>query len=119
MMFGKIIAIFALLTIGLGPLMMVESAPSHPLDSLVAKEYKAVTQILQDAGRLTNSTRFAQVSLVPPAKDVVKSWTKGEPIPRTVVAYLKDGVDTFKTVIDLVAKSVLSFDNSEGEPMFL
>jgi primary-amine oxidase len=88
-------------------MMMVASAPSHPLDSLVAEEYKAVAQILQAAGRLTNSTRFAQVSLAPPAKDVVKSWTKGEPIPRMAVAYLKDGVDTFKTVIDLGAKSVL------------
>jgi Cu2+-containing amine oxidase len=121
MMFRKIDAIVALLAIGLGPMMMkmVASTPSHPLDSLEAEEYKAVTQILQDAKRLTNITRFAQVSLVPPTKSIVKAWTKGDPIPRRAVAYLKDGAKTYKTIIDLVAKSVVSFDGSEGEPMFL
>jgi hypothetical protein len=71
MMFGRIIAFLA---IGhLGPMMMmmmVASTPSHPLDSLEGEEYKAVTQILQDAGRLSNITRFAQISLVPPAKNI-------------------------------------------------
>lgn len=97
----------------------VQAAPAHPLDSLSTDEYQAVREILQDAGRLKNTTRFAQVSLLPAAKDVVKAWTKGDPIPRMAVAYLKDGADTFKVEVDLMDATIKSFVSSEGEPMFL
>lgn len=111
-----------LLLLGLsGPLglMMASAAPTHPLDSLTTEEYQDVVRILKDGGRVTDSTRFAQVSLLPPSKAFVKSWTTGDSFPRMAVGYLKDGVATYKTEIDLVGESITSFESSEGEPMFL
>lgn len=63
---------------------------THPLDGLTTLEHEAVLSILMEAGYATNTTLFAQVSLMEAPKAEVKAYIVGDDIPRSAVAYIKD-----------------------------
>lgn len=86
------------------------SGQSHPLDSITADEITAVVDILREDNRLTNTTRFGYISLQEPDKDMVKSFTVGDPVVRRALAYIQDGTDGYKAVVDITATSVVSFE---------
>jgi primary-amine oxidase len=82
---------------------------SHPLSRLTADEINAARSLLEAAGALAESTRFAYVGLVEPDKRLVLG---GENVPREVRVLLLDratgrGRDCR---IDLSAGSVVSID---------
>lgn len=92
----------------------------HPLDSLTSAEYEAVVNILNADGKLTETSRFPQISLLPPDKALVKAWTMGdEDFPRMAVAYIKDGAMNYKAEVDLKAENVTMFEPAGGEGMVL
>lgn len=93
------------------------SAPSHPLDGLMPDEYTKIGTILESNNRRTNVTRFSQISLIEPDKAFVKSWVKGETFPRTVVAYIKEGPESYKAILDLNDMSLVSYELASGEGM--
>ncbi|TCC08049.1 primary-amine oxidase [Kribbella soli] len=62
-------------------------ASSHPLDPVSADEYTAARAVLDDAGLLRPSTRFAYVGLEEPPKREVLDGTSSE---RRIRAYLID-----------------------------
>ena len=62
----------------------------HPLHPVTQSEIEQGVAILKESGRLTGRVTFSSVNLVEPAKDVVKTFTPGDPISR-VLRFL--GVD--------------------------
>lgn len=92
---------------------------NHPLDGLTAAEHEAVLEILKADGKLTEASRFPLVSLMEPEKALVKAWKAGDPIPRSVVAIVKEGPKSFRAEIDLTGEAVTSWGEAEGESMVL
>lgn len=94
-------------------------AQTHPLDSLLPMEFEAIVQILQDSGQLTNTSRFGQIALEEPSKAFVKSWSAGESFDRRAVAYIQDGTESYKAIVDITGETVVSFETAEGQGMVL
>lgn len=95
------------------------AAPTHPLDGLQADEYALVKQILTEAGRLTEASRFPLIELDEPPKEAVLAWSEGDPIPRMAHALVKEGAVTYEARIDLAAGELVSWERIEGQPMLL
>jgi primary-amine oxidase len=87
---------------------------THPLDPLNWQEYWTTLDVLNEAGHLTDETVFPTVHLREPAKDVVLSWKVGDPIPRSSFAVLRQGPETHEAVVDLVGRTVISYEHIEG-----
>lgn len=64
------------------------TAGSHPLDRLTADEIDAVREVVDSAGLLSATTRFAYVGLEEPHKNVVLSFRPGDEVPRQVRCFL-------------------------------
>ncbi|MDP2482573.1 MAG: hypothetical protein Q8W45_04785 [Candidatus Palauibacterales bacterium] len=102
------------------PSVLVAQEPRHPLDPLGWQEYWQVIEILRDAGRMDESTRFSFVGLREPDKAVVSRWTAGEPIPRAALAVVREGPRTFEANIDLVSRQVTEWTEMQGvQPQWL
>jgi Cu2+-containing amine oxidase len=87
----------------------------HPLNPLVADEYKTVLSLLRDAGHVSDGTRFPLITLDEPPKAAVWDWTPESPqIPRTAVIYAKDGEKTFVGRVDVTNRKVVSWTEIEG-----
>jgi primary-amine oxidase len=86
----------------------------HPLDPLSFQEYWTVLEILRDAGRLNEETRFSIVNLHQPAKDLVWSWSPGKDFPREAFAVVRQGADAFETIVDLKQRRVVSWTKLDG-----
>ncbi|KXP02182.1 primary-amine oxidase [Tsukamurella tyrosinosolvens] len=63
---------------------------THPLVPLQAAEIRTVKQVLGDAGLLGETVRFVYVGLEEPHKQVVLSFTAGDPIERRARVMLLD-----------------------------
>ncbi|MHB1425421.1 MAG: primary-amine oxidase [Gemmataceae bacterium] len=86
---------------------------SHPLDPLSKVEIAAATAVLQDAGKVANSTRFVLIQLHEPPKKSVLAYRPGQRLPRQAFAILYDWASntTSESVVDLEAKKLLSWKN--------
>ena len=84
---------------------------SHPLDSLNPTELEAAAAILRDEKQLSDSVRFVSVTLYEPSKHSVAAHVPGSPAPRQafVVLLNRETETAYESVVDLVAKSVVSF----------
>jgi primary-amine oxidase len=92
----------------------------HPLDPLSWQEYWTVLETLRADGKLDGETRFSTVTLAEPAKDVVRGWSRGQPIPRSAFAIVRQGPKTFEALIDLAARKVSSFtETTDVQPNWL
>jgi len=72
----------------------------HPLDPLTFQEYWTILDVLRNAGHLNEETRFSLVNLHEPPKDQVWAWSLGKDFPRRAFALVRQGADTFETVVD-------------------
>ena len=77
------------------------AAQTHPLDALVADEYREVKQILLDAGKASNRTVFARIHMVEPAKAEVLAWTPGDAYSRRARAVLMERSEVREVMLDL------------------
>ncbi|MGH7806039.1 MAG: hypothetical protein ACREQJ_16950, partial [Candidatus Binatia bacterium] len=92
----------------------------HPLDPLTADEIRAAVSVLRDAGKVDDSTRYPHLLLAEPAKNAVLAWKPGDAIPRRALVIVKQGRETFESVIDLRAKKIGSWEARPGvQPSFL
>src|SRR4051812_48857668 len=82
----------------------------HPLDSLTADDLIRSRRVLDAAGLLRDSTRFALVQLHEPAKDEVLAWSDGGGLDRQVFSVLLDTAsgDVTEAVVSLAGERVLS-----------
>ena len=62
----------------------------HPLNPLSADEIRAVRRIIDENGLLGSSGRFVYVALEEPHKDVVLSFTPGDPVERRARVIMLD-----------------------------
>jgi primary-amine oxidase len=92
---------------------------THPLDSLTADEFRTIVDLVTKDERITSHVRFPLVSLKTPPKALVKAWQVGDAIPRSAIAYLKDGVDAYKVEMDLVAGTITYFGPAAGQYMVM
>lgn len=59
---------------------LCETGVQHPLDSLTYEEHWTVLEVLRQAGRLDENTRFSRVLLAEPDKSYVRNWSAADPI---------------------------------------
>jgi primary-amine oxidase len=90
-------------------------AARHPLDPLTAQEHWAVYDVLRDSGRMDEKTRYSTVRLDPPPKQDVLRWEPGHPVPRRAFATLVKGGKTYDAVVDVAARTLVSWKEATGE----
>jgi primary-amine oxidase len=90
------------------------AAPRHPLDALQPDEYRAVRDVLSEAGTTSEDSLFALIMLAEPPKVEVLAWRDGNPIPRVAFAVVREGPRMFEAHVDLRARKVLSLNEVKG-----
>jgi primary-amine oxidase len=98
---------------------LIETAPevqapeivAYPLDSLSSTELEETAQILRREKQLGSTARFVSITLREPAKSVVFAYEAGQAAPREAFVVLLDRAtqSAYEAVVDLVGKSVVSF----------
>jgi primary-amine oxidase len=86
------------------------AVPSQQPVSLVedSHAYWPAYDVLQQAGHAERDTFFASVLLREPAKDLVLSWTEGQPITREADVVLLQQGKTFEARVDLAGRKLIS-----------
>ncbi|KAI0488172.1 hypothetical protein KFK09_027999 [Dendrobium nobile] len=91
------------------------STPSHPLDPLTISEITTIRSILISQPHFSSSPSsliFHSLSLDPPDKDVVLSWSSGDPLPpRRASAVVRFNGQAHSLSIDLSTGTVSSLPN--------
>ena len=90
------------------------NAATHPLDPLSFKEYWRALEVLREAGKLDEHTRFSLFGLREPTKREVLRWRPGKAIPRMAYALARQGDDAFEAVVDLRAAKLVSWEALEN-----
>ena len=93
---------------------VVAQPVAHPLDPLKYEEYWAVLEILRDAGKLDEDTRFSMINLIPPPKDEVWGFSKGATFSRRALALVRQKEKTYETEVDLAAGKLTSWSELTG-----
>ena len=90
--------------------------PRHPLDPLDAQELETMVSVLREAGKLTEGSRFPQVTVVEPPKTLVRRFKPGDPIQRLAKAVILDRKQdkVFEAVVDLNQKKVTTWKHLPG-----
>ena len=91
------------------------AAPTHPLDALVAEEYTQVRDLLLNDGVTSETSAFAMIRMLEPAKVDVLAWRSGDPMPRRALAVIRDGAALREAVVDLAAAEIVSVETIEGQ----
>lgn len=94
--------------------------PSHPLDALTQDEITRVTEILREAGKTGEQSRYPEIRLDEPDKAFVRGWSEGDDFPRqAITAVLQEG-ELYEAVVDLDTGEVLRWELIPNkEPMLL
>ena len=92
----------------------LHAQPAHPLDPLTESEYAVVIQALKAADHVDDRSRYPLIALQPPDKGGVYRWSPGETFTRKAFAIVKNGGDTFETVIDIDSATVESWRRVDG-----
>ncbi|PPK66452.1 primary-amine oxidase [Actinokineospora auranticolor] len=96
----------------------------HPLDQLSGEEIARTRQVLVEAGRVGETTRFPSVLLLDPPKAEVRAWSDGQPFSRRVVAVVLDIATgaAAEAFVDLVAGELTEWRElgaEQGQPAVL
>jgi primary-amine oxidase len=95
-------------------------APRHPLDPLSRQEHFAVLEILQQAGKLNDATRFTRLEVKAPDKATVWAWKPGAPLPRSAEVVISQGPAVFEAIVDVTGRRLVSWTERKGvQPMWL
>lgn len=86
----------------------------HPLDPLSWKEYWTVLEVLQEAGRLDDRTRFSMINLKEPDKELVWQWSDGDPIPRSAFALVRQQSKTYEAIVNINERQLTSWKELVG-----
>jgi primary-amine oxidase len=89
-------------------------APKHPLDPLSPKEHWVVYDVVQASGHVDPKTRYASVTLHEPPKAEVLAWKPGSPFRREALLTLMRGPKSFRAVVDIAARKVVSWSEIPG-----
>lgn len=101
-------------------LMLTLAAPAlaqdHPLDPLTEAELNVMVEVLKADDRLPEGSLYPTVALKEPAKALVKSWRKGDPVPREAFVVVLDRANnrTYEAVVDINDRKVASWQHVPG-----
>lgn len=84
---------------------------THPLDGLTPGEFETVRSVLQAEG---HAGAVPYVALDEPDKAVVLAWKPGQAFGRRAFAVVRRDGKTFEAVVDLRAKSLVSWTEKPG-----
>ncbi|MET7641581.1 primary-amine oxidase [Streptomyces sp. NPDC005438] len=104
---------------------MTDTAVGHPLDPLTAEEIATARRVLDEAGKVTDTTRFPLVLLDEPDRHVVAAHRPGDPVPRVVRATLLDAATgvSAEALVDVVSGLLLAYRDldaaRDGQPPVL
>ena len=86
--------------------------PLHPLASLTRKEIKATVALLKAQGKVSETTRFAEIALQEPEKQMVLNWQPGQVAPRLVTVTVQEPTtgQVWEGAVDLAANQVVRWD---------
>lgn len=102
------------------PSILVTQEPRHPLDPLSWQEHWTVLEVLREADRMDENTRFSFVGLHEPDKVLVSGWTARDDVPRSAFAVVRNGPSTYEAVIDLVGRRVTEWtEMADIQPQWL
>ncbi len=87
---------------------------NHPMDPLSWQEYWTVLEVLNAEGHVNDETRFSQVLLQEPTKDIGWGWQHGDAIPRAAFAVVKQGASTFEAVVDVKNSRLVAWTEVRG-----
>ncbi|MFE0997725.1 primary-amine oxidase [Streptomyces mutabilis] len=84
---------------------------SHPLDPVTAAEITAARDVLVDAGKVSETTRFTVMQLREPPKSDVLPHLPGDPVERTIDAVLIDTAtgSVHEAVVSVTQRELLSW----------
>jgi primary-amine oxidase len=90
---------------------------SHPLDPLVAEEFRRAVAILRREKDVGERWRFASIELKEPSKETLQGCAAGDSIPReaVVVCWNREDGQAYKSVVSLTEDRVLSWEHRPGE----
>jgi primary-amine oxidase len=92
----------------------------HPLDPLSRQEHFAVLEVLQQAGKLTEATRFTRLEVKTPDKASVWAWKPGTAVTRSAEVVISQGTGVFEATVDITGKRLVSWTERKGvQPMWL
>jgi primary-amine oxidase len=97
------------------------SAANHPLDALSEEEIAGTVQVLKQAGKVTDASRYMSISLREPPKEEVLKFKPGVPFSRQVVVIVHERAtkQSFEAVVDLNTKKLISWKELQGvQPAF-
>jgi primary-amine oxidase len=98
------------------------TAPLHPLDSLSKKEILETVEILRDAGKTSDTSRYSLITLHEPSKAEMLRFQPGTPFAREsfAVVYERATNQTSEALIDLKKRTLVSWKTIPGvQPSFL
>jgi len=87
---------------------------THPLDPLTSAEYEQMLALLAEAGHVDENSMYPIITLQEPPKEFVLNWPEGAEIPRSAFAIVKQGPQTFETLVNLTAGEVESWEEVQG-----
>jgi primary-amine oxidase len=90
------------------------AAQQHPLDPPTWQEHWAALEVLRDAKRIDDSTKFSLVLLHPPNKAATWSWKPGQPVPRSLLLVTRRGPMTSEAVVDVAGRKLVSWRDVPG-----
>jgi primary-amine oxidase len=90
---------------------------SHPLDPLVAEEFRQAVATLRREKDVGERWRFASIELKEPSKETLQRFAEGDSIPReaVVVCWNREDGQAYKSVVSLTEDRVLSWEHRPGE----
>lgn len=93
---------------------LAAQAPAHPLDGLSGREHWTIYDALRASGRTDSTAAFLYVGLNEPPKSEVLAWRAGRPFRREALVHLVQSGRGFEAVVDLNARTVLSWTEVPG-----
>jgi primary-amine oxidase len=86
----------------------------HPLDGLTDNEYLAVVDILRDAGKTNDASRFALINLDEPDKQAVLNWQPGDKADRRALVAVWHKRALYEGIVDLRQRKLVSWELIEN-----
>ena len=93
-----------------------DSLIRHPLDALTTEEIETAVALVSGENRLSARARFALVWLSESAKDLVRSFKDGDPVPREISMTVldKEVERVYRIRVSPASGTVVSWDEIPG-----
>lgn len=94
----------------------VQVTTPHPLNPLDTSEITLAKKILLDEGKIDTTYRFYIINLNEPPKAEMLKYKTGDPFRREAFVSVYDRANnkTYESIVDLIGKKTLSYDNVPG-----